>query len=149
MREEFTEQLRSALDHAQQEARKLNQDFVGAEHLLLGLLSSDDSEAVAGLRLANIGLQELREQLVEVLPRGSEPPVVTGDLPLSPKAKRVVNTALVSAQAEGSNVVSSRRLLRSLLDERETVVRIVLRSVGADLDHLQRVLMDGSIHPEK
>jgi ATP-dependent Clp protease ATP-binding subunit ClpC len=149
MREEFTENLRTALDRAQDEARKLNQDFVGTEHLLLGLLASEDSEAVLGLRQANVGLRELREQLVEVLPKGSEPPVVTGNLPLSPKAKRVINAALVSAQSEGAGRVTSRRLLSSLLEECETVVRTVLRGVGADIDQLQRLLMDGSIQPEK
>jgi ATP-dependent Clp protease ATP-binding subunit ClpC len=149
MREAFTEELRAALDRAQQEARGLNQDFVGTEHLLLGLLAAEDSEAVAGLRRGNVGLRELREQLVEVLPKGSEPPVVTGNLPLSPKAKRVINSALVSAQTEGSGRVSSRRLLVSLLEDCDTVVRSVLRGVGADIDHLHRLLLDGSIQPEK
>jgi ATP-dependent Clp protease ATP-binding subunit ClpC len=149
MREEFTDNLRRALDKAQDEARALNQDFVGTEHLLLGILEVEDSEAVAGLRLANVGLRELREKLVEVLPKGAEDPVVTGSLPLSPKARRVVNGALVNAQTAGLSRVSSRMLLVSLLDDCETVVRSVLRGVGADIEHLQRVLVqDGAIPPE-
>jgi ATP-dependent Clp protease ATP-binding subunit ClpC len=150
MREEFTDRLRLALDKAQDEARGLNQDFVGTEHLLLGLLATDDSEAVAGLRLAGVGLGELRDRLIEVLPRGAESPVVTGSLPLSPKARRVINTALVNAQSAGLPRVSSRLLLVSLLEDCETVVRSVMRGVGADLDHLQRVLVqDGAIQPEE
>jgi ATP-dependent Clp protease ATP-binding subunit ClpC len=149
MREEFTDRLRLALDKAQAEARGLNQDFVGTEHLLLGLLAADDSEAVAGLKLAGVGLGELRQKLIEVLPRGAEAPVVTGSLPLSPKARRVINTALVNAQTAGTPRVSSRLLLVSLLEDCETVVRSVLRDAGADIDHLQRVLVqDGSIQPE-
>ena len=151
MREEFTTRLRSALDKAQEEARGLNQDFVSTEHLLLGLIGAgDDAEAVNGLRLANVGLGELREALVAALPRGDEAPVVTGHLPLSPKARRVVNAALVKAQTQGLPRVSSRTLLVSLLDECEPVVRTAMRGVGADLDHLQRVLVqDGAIQPEE
>ena len=150
MREEFTDRLRRALDKAQDEARGLNQDFVGTEHLLLGLLDGDDSEAVAGLKLAGVGLGELRKKLVDVLPRGAESPVVTGSLPLSPKARRVINTALVNAQSAGRPRVSSRSLLVSLLEDCETMVRSVMRDAGADLDHLQRVLeQDGAIQPEE
>ena len=150
MREEFTDCLRVALEKAQEEARGLNQDFVSTEHLLLGLIGGDDSEAVNGLRLAGVGLGELRDSLLAVLPRGSETPVVTGHLPLSPKARRVVNAALVRAQTQGLPRVSSRLLLGSLLDECEPVVRTAMRGVGTDLDHLQRVLVqDGAIHPEE
>jgi ATP-dependent Clp protease ATP-binding subunit ClpC len=150
MREEFTTRLRVALEKAQQEARALNQDFVSTEHLLLGLLDTDNSEAVTGLQLAGIGLEELRRHLTTSLPRGDETPVVTGNLPLSPKARRAVNTALVKAQSSGASRVSSRMLLVSLLDECDTVVRSAMRDVGADMDHLQRVLLqDGAIQPEE
>ncbi len=150
MREEFTSQLKLALDKAQGEARELNQDFVSTEHLLLGVMAVDDSEAVAGLKLAGVELDELREKLIHALPRGSEAPVVTGHLPLSPKARRAINTSLVRAQAAGLSRVSSRTLLVALLDEGETVVRSSMRDVGADLDHLARVLVqDGAIQPEE
>ena len=150
MREEFTNRLRSALDKAQDEARELNQDFVSTEHLLLGLLGGpDDAEAVAGLRLAGVELSELRRKLIDALPRGGEPPVVTGSLPLSPKAHRAVNEALVKAQSAGLPRVSSRMLLVSLLEDCEAAVTKALRDAGADLDHLRRVLeQDGSIQPE-
>jgi ATP-dependent Clp protease ATP-binding subunit ClpC len=150
MREEFTDRLRTALDKAQDEARRLNQEFVGTEHLLLGLLMTDASEASDGLRRAGIGRTELHERLVASLPHGGEAPVVTGKLPLSPKAHEAVNAAIVNAQAAGSSRVSSRLLLAALLDERETAVRSAMRESGADLDHLHRVLtQDGTIQPEK
>ena len=149
MREEFTSQLRVALDQAQDEARGLNQDFVSTEHLLLGLLRTDDSEAVAGLKLAGVDPGELRRHLTDALPRGAESPGVTGHLPLSPKARRAVNAALVRAQAAGSPRISSRLLLVSLLEECETASRSAMREVGTDIDHLQRVLVqDGAIQPE-
>lgn len=151
MREEFTNRLRSALDKAQDEARALNQDFVSAEHLLLGLLGgADDAEAVVGLRLAGVGLPELRQNLIDALPRGGESPVVTGSLPLSPKARRTINAALVKAQSAGLPRVTSRLLLVSLLEDCEAAVTKALRDAGADLDHLQRLLVqqDGAIQPE-
>ena len=149
MREAFTAQLKLALEKAQGEARALNQDFVSTEHLLLGLLDAESSEAVAGLRLAGIERAELRKKLTTALPRGAEAPVVTGTLPLSPKAVRAVNGALVKAQSSGAPRVSSRLLLCSLLEECETAVRGALRDSGADIDHLQRVLVqDGAIAPE-
>jgi ATP-dependent Clp protease ATP-binding subunit ClpC len=150
MREEFTTCLRLALDKAQEEARGLNQDFVSTEHLLLGLIGGDDSEAVNGLRLAGVEIGELRNALLEALPRPGETPVVTGHLPLSPKARQIINAALVKAQTHGLPRVSSRLLLVSLLDDCEPVVRTAMRDVGTDLDHLQRVLVqDGAIQPEE
>ena len=150
MREEFTSQLKLALDKAQGEARELNQDFVSTEHLMLGLLSASESEAVAGLELGGVELDALRKKLVAALPRGGEAPVVTGNLPLSPQARRAINNALVKAQTGGESRVSSRLLLVSLLDDADTIVRSTMRDVGADLDHLQRVLtQDGQIPREE
>jgi ATP-dependent Clp protease ATP-binding subunit ClpC len=149
MREALTDHLRRALAEAQQEARRLNQEFVGTEHLLLGLLSVGDTEALAGLTLAGVERDALRTRLTESLPHGAQPPVVTGDLPLSPNAQRAINAALVTAQSTGASHVSTRMLLVALLDECQTLVRPAMRAVGADLDHLHRVLVqDGAIQPE-
>ena len=149
MREALTQQLSEALAQAQHEARTLNQEFVGTEHLLLGLLSVDDTEALAGLTLAGVERDALRKQLTESLPRADQSPGVTGDLPLSPNAQRAINTAVTKAQSTGSPRVSTRMLLVALLEECQTLVRPAMRAVGADLDHLQRVLVqDGAIQPE-
>jgi ATP-dependent Clp protease ATP-binding subunit ClpC len=149
MREALTDQLRQALDQAQQEARALNQEFVSTEHLLLGLLAVGDTEALAGLTLAGVERDALRKRLTESLPRADQSPGITGDLPLSPNAQRAINVAVTKAQSTGSPRVSTRMLLVALLDECQTLVRPALRAVGADLDHLQRVLVqDGTIPPE-
>lgn len=149
MREALTNQLRQALTRAQQEARALNQEFVGTEHLLLGLLGSDDTEALAGLKLAGVERDALHKRLTESLPRAEASPGVTGDLPFSPNAQRVINAAVLKAQSAGASHVSTRMLLVALLDECQTLVRPAMRAVGADLDHLQRVLIqDGSIQLE-
>src|ERR1700721_1028566 len=103
MREAMTGQLRLALETAQAQARQLNQDFVGTEHLLLGLIAanhtSEESEAVRAIRASEINLDELRESLIKALPQGTETPVVTGQLPFSPTAKDAMNAAIVTATA--------------------------------------------------
>ena len=149
MREALTDQLTRALVEAQKEARALNQEFVGTEHLLLGLLSVGDTEALAGLKLAGVERDALRKRMTESLPRADQSPGITGDLPLSPNAQRAINSAVTKAQSTGSPRVSTRMLLVALLDECQTLVRPAMRAVGADLDHLQRVLVqDGTIQPE-
>lgn len=140
MREALTGQLRVALANAQAAARRLDQDFVGSEHLLLGILTTDSCEAVEAMRKHEINLAELRQALEAALPSGEEDPVVTGNLPLSPKAQRAFNGALVKAQTLHEPSVSTRLLLLSLLDEPETAIRDGLRTCGADLDQLVRLL---------
>jgi ATP-dependent Clp protease ATP-binding subunit ClpC len=135
MRETFTNTLRSALAGAQAAARSHNQDFVGTEHLMLGLLDGD-GEAVRALRGAHADPPRLRAQVDDGLPRGVEPPVVTGDLPLSPKAQRVINGALVKAQSLREPTVSTRLLLLSLLDEVPPAVATALAACGVDTEAL-------------
>jgi ATP-dependent Clp protease ATP-binding subunit ClpC len=153
MHEAMTEQLCLALEAAEAHARQLNQDYVGTEHLLLGLLGTDHapdgaSEALRALRSSEISLDELRTKLVGALPHCAEPPVVTGKLPLSPNAKRAVNAALVNAQATHEPRVSTRLLLRALLEDPESETRASLRSCGADVERLQTLLDEPAKHPE-
>jgi ATP-dependent Clp protease ATP-binding subunit ClpC len=153
MREAMTEQLRLALETAQAQARQLNNDFVGTEHLLLGLLAANhasdgESEAVRALRRSEISLEELRESLVKALPRHAESPVVAGQLPHSPNAKRAVNAAIVGAQAMHEPRVSTRLMLRALLEDPESEIRASLRACGADLDRLQNTVDAPAQHPE-
>jgi ATP-dependent Clp protease ATP-binding subunit ClpC len=153
MREAMTEQLRLALETAQAQARQLNNDFVGTEHLLLGLLatkhaSDGDSEAVRALRKLGISLEELRTSLVKALPHGDEAPVITGSLPFSPNAKHALNGAIISAQADHEPRVSTRLMLRALLVDPESEIRASLRACGADLDRLQTTLDEPAKHPE-
>src|SRR5947207_1499858 len=116
MREALTQTFRLALQSAQSAARQLHQDFVGTEHLMLGLLGTD-GDAARAMRSAHADPAQVNTALRAALPCGAEPPVVTGDLPLSPKAQRIVNGAIVKAQAMRVTQVSTRFLLLSLLDE--------------------------------
>lgn len=142
MRQDMSGQLRNAIANAQVSARHLNQDFVSSEHLLLGVLAASGSQATAVLQKDEVSLSELRDALLASLPHAQNDPVVTGDLPLSPKAKRAVHTALVKAQAMQEPSITTRHLVLALLDEPETAIRDALRRCGADLDQLIRLLME-------
>lgn len=149
MREGFTQHLRQVLDAAQHAARDLNRDFVTTEHLVLGVVHVADCEAAYLIQRNEVNLVELRDRLVRALPRGDRAPVVVGELPLSPKAQRAIQNALVLAQRLGEPAVSSRLLLASLLEEPDTAVRDSFRSCGADLDLLQGLLADAPPRPEE
>ena len=149
MREEFTTQLRKVLDEAQAAARSLNQEFVGTEHLTLGMLACEPCEVARAMRLNEIDVEEFRQHLLDDLPKGGEPPVVAGSLPLSPKAKRAINEAIVKAQVAQESRVSSRFVMLSLLEEPETAIRQALRDIGADVDQLQRLLAKPPAEPEE
>ncbi len=147
MREALSETFRSALVAAQSAARELHQDFVGTEHLMLGLLTTD-GEATRILRGGHAHPEQVKNALLTAMPKGEQPPVVTGDLPLSPKAQRTINGAIVKAQALRETRVSTRLLLLSLLDELHTTIRKALDETGTDTDSLQPKLAEKPAVPE-
>src|SRR5271170_6956270 len=120
MMEHLSESASRALDAAQFQARDLNQDFVGTEHLLLGVLSDDQSDACKTLARCKVDVAKLVQSLLAMLPKGERPPVVAGPLPLSPKAKHILDAALVAAGAGRVGRVPTRLLLLALLDESGT-----------------------------
>jgi ATP-dependent Clp protease ATP-binding subunit ClpC len=148
MREAITDTFRKTLSEAQSAARALNQDFVGTEHFMLGLLTTD-GEAAQALITSHGEPAKLRTVLQQALPRGEQPPVVTGDLPLSPRAQRAINGAIVKAQSMRESRVSTRFLLLSLLDEPGTLMRDALDKCGVDFDVLQPKLAEKPATLEK
>src|SRR5206468_6156975 len=91
-----TETLSQVFANAQLEARRRNQEFVGVEHLALALLDDDGSEAVRVLRQMNIESGYVRNALAHTLPTAEEEPLITGDLPVSPKAQRIITSAITA-----------------------------------------------------
>jgi len=139
MRLGFTETLSAALLCADEQARKFGHDFVGTEHLLIGILVSKSGDAYRSLQ-AETNVEQLLPELVSSLPEGGEHAEIHGRLPLSPKAQRVVNTAISEAQAAGQTAVSSRFLLLALLGDADSAVGQILTDGGADLDELRGLL---------
>lgn len=142
MREAFTQTLLHILDLAQREARDHRQEFVGTEHLFLAVISCETCEAVNILRQQHLDPAALRSSVMGELPVAGEMPVITGDLPLSPKAQRVINGAIVKAQALREPRISTRFLLLSLLDEPHTVIRVAINAGGEDVNQLRQALVD-------
>jgi ATP-dependent Clp protease ATP-binding subunit ClpC len=148
MRPGFTETLSAALLHADEQARRLGKDFVGTEHLLLGIITGKSGDAFKALQ-AETNIDQLLSRLSGALPKEAQQVVVTGRLPLSPKAQRAINTSISEAQAAGAAVVSTRFLLLTLLEEGETAVVEILQRSGADLDELRGMLSRPAESPEK
>ncbi len=148
MRQNLTESLRQTLDHAQEQARQLNQEYVTTEHLVLGMLASDGTDARRSLQACHIDAPALRKALLTALPKADSPSGVTGALPMSQTAQQVLNNAIVKAQALRVEKVGTRLLLSALLEEGPSAVRDALRSCGADLDDILRQLAHSPQTPE-
>ena len=140
MQPQLTDSTRKVLDQAQTEARNLNQEFVGTEHLLLGMLGCHNCHVSRVLRQHHVDREAVRTQLLTVLGYAEENPNVTGNLPLSPKAQRAVNAAVVMSRSLREPKVSTRVLMLALMDEPKTVFVHALRETGVDVESLVRAL---------
>jgi len=143
-----TDTLHQIFTSAQLEARRCNQEFVGIEHLAMALLDDDDSEAVRVLQQMNVSSGYVRNELAHVVPGRKEDPVITGNLPLSPKVQRLINTALVASQAAGREKLSSRFVLSAMLAEASGLVCEAFRRDGGDSNELARALRERDVTPE-
>jgi ATP-dependent Clp protease ATP-binding subunit ClpC len=149
MREAFTHTLKQTLEIAQREAREHRQEFVGTDHLFLGVIACEDCEAAHVLRRQHLSPSQLRTAVLADLPVAAEPPVISGDLPLSPRAQRVINGAIAKAQTLREHRISTRFLLLSLLDEQQTLVRDAIVDGGGDINQLRQALVDMPAEDEK
>lgn len=148
MQPPFTECARSIIHQAQREARDLNQEFVGTEHVALSILNVRSCEAIRILHANHVNPESVRAALLAVMPRSAEPPVISGDLPLSPKAQRAVNSSIVVAQSLRQPKISTRAVLLALMEEDASPFVTALRSAGADIDTLRQALRLPSEEPE-
>jgi ATP-dependent Clp protease ATP-binding subunit ClpC len=135
MRLGFTDTMTAAVREAEEEARRLGQETVGAEHLLLGILDQKSGEAMRTLASA-VNVTQLRRLLDKKLPHAAEPSMVTGRLSFSPLTQEAINSAISAAQAAGMAKVSTRFVLAALLEDPPLAVVESLRAAGADLDDL-------------
>jgi hypothetical protein len=126
----FTDRARTAVALAQDEARRLDHDYVGTEHILLGLLA--EHEGVAGVVLGRLGvsLEKARAQVEETVGRGSGPPA--GTMRFAPRAKKVLQIALAEARRLGSSSIGTEHLLLATTSERSGVGAEILLEHGID-----------------
>ncbi|MDD2372109.1 MAG: ATP-dependent Clp protease ATP-binding subunit, partial [Syntrophomonadaceae bacterium] len=136
------QRARNAVIHAQEEARQLNHPAIGTEHILLGLLK--EGEGVGARALLNMGvdLQKVREEITRLIGTdGINAERAAGDLPITPRAKKVFNLAFDEARLQGVNYVGTEHLLLALIREEEGVAGQVLISMGVRLDQVREQVM--------
>lgn len=149
MFERFTDGARRVVVLAQEEARILNHNYIGTEHLLLGLVHDDRGGAAATLRSMGIGLEDVRSQVLQIIGHGQRAP--SGHIPFTPRAKKVLELSLREAQQLGDPWIDTEHLLLGLIreGEGEGVGAQVLLRLGADLNGVrQRVLQVLAGHPD-
>jgi ATP-dependent Clp protease ATP-binding subunit ClpC len=144
--EKFSERARRVLTSAQEEAQKLNHSYIGTEHLLLGLIREEEGIAAKVLTNLGISLSKIRSAVEFIIGRGEK--ASTGEIGLTPRAKRVIELAIDEARQLGHNYIGTEHLLLGLLHEGEGVAAGVLDSFGINLEQARNetnnVLSQGS-----
>ncbi|NND14557.1 MAG: AAA family ATPase, partial [Acidimicrobiia bacterium] len=139
MFERFTERARRVVVLAQEEARLLNHNYIGTEHILLGLIHEGEGLAAQALQNLNIKLESVRTQVVETLGQGAQSP--TGHIPFTPRAKKVLELSLREALQLGHNYIGTEHILLGLIREGEGVAAQVLVKLGADLHKVRQTVI--------
>jgi hypothetical protein len=141
MFERFTDRARRVLVLAQEEARLLNHNFIGTEHLLLGLIHEGEGVAAQALQAMGISLEAVRARVEETIGSPGSG-TQTGSPPFTPRAKKVLELSLREALQLGHNYIGTEHILLGLVREGEGVAAQVLVSLGADLPRVRRHVMD-------
>jgi ATP-dependent Clp protease ATP-binding subunit ClpC len=136
MFERFTDRARRVVVLAQEEARMLNHNYIGTEHILLGLIHEGEGVAAKGLETLGISLEAVRAQVEEIIGQGQQAP--SGHIPFTPRAKKVLELSLREALQLGHNYIGTEHILLGLIREGEGVAAQVLVKLGADLTRVRQ-----------
>ncbi len=136
MFERFTDRARRVVVLAQEEARMLNHNYIGTEHILLGLIHEGEGVAAKALESMNISLEAVRQQVEEIIGHGQQAP--SGHIPFTPRAKKVLELSLREALQLGHNYIGTEHILLGLIREGEGVAAQVLVKLGADLNRVRQ-----------
>src|SRR5690625_779206 len=136
MFERFTDRARRVVVLAQEEAKMLNHNYIGTEHILLGLIHEGEGVAAKALESLGISLEAVRQQVEEIIGQGQQPP--TGHIPFTPRAKKVLELSLREALQLGHNYIGTEHILLGLIREGEGVAAQVLVKLGADLTRVRQ-----------
>ncbi len=139
MFERFTDRARRVIVLAQEEARGLKHNYIGTEHLLLGLIHEGDGVAAKAMEMSGLKLEDVRGAVVELIGEGEKP--VEGHIPFTPRAKRVFELSFREALQLGHNYIGTEHLLLGLLKEGDGVAAQVLHKLGADPSKIRKAVM--------
>jgi ATP-dependent Clp protease ATP-binding subunit ClpC len=129
MFERFTDRARRVIVLAQEESQRLSHNYIGTEHLMLGLLAERDGVAARALESLNVTLTAAREQVEEIIGLGDQKP--HGHIPFTPRAKKILELSLREALTTGSQVIDTQHLLLGLVDEGDGAGAQILQRLGA------------------
>jgi ATP-dependent Clp protease ATP-binding subunit ClpC len=139
MFERFTDRARRVVVLAQEEARMLNHNYIGTEHILLGLIHEGEGVAAKALESLGIALEGVRAQVEEIIGEGQQAP--SGHIPFTPRAKKVLELSLREALQLGHNYIGTEHILLGLIREGEGVAAQVLVKLGADLNRVRQQVL--------
>ncbi len=142
MFEKFTERARKVMSLARQEAQRLNSEFIGTEHILLGIIQEGGGVAAKVLKNLNVDLKRIRQEIEKLITPSTSPTVTLGQLPFSPRAKRVIELAGEAASQLGHDVIGTEHLLLGLLKENEGIAAQVLTNLGLKLDEVRDMVLE-------
>jgi ATP-dependent Clp protease ATP-binding subunit ClpC len=137
MFDRFTERARQVVVLAQDEARGLKHDYIGTEHLLLGLLGEPDSAARRVLQSLAISDGSVRDQVVRIVGEGEGEAALAGQIPFTPRAKKVLELALREGMSLGHDYIGTEHILLGIARENGGVAARILRDLGADAETIR------------
>jgi ATP-dependent Clp protease ATP-binding subunit ClpC len=132
MFERFTDRARRVVVQAQEEARALGHNYVGTEHVLLGLIHEGSGVAAKVLESLGISQETVRQRVTDAVDQGKQAP--SGHIPFTPRAKKLLELALQESRALGHNYIGTEHILLGLIHEGDGVAAQVLTELGADLN---------------
>jgi ATP-dependent Clp protease ATP-binding subunit ClpC len=139
MFERFTERARQVVVFAQDEARAFRHNYIGTEHLLLGLLREEEGLAARVLESLNVSLDEVRAQVARIVGEGEE--VTSGQIPFTPRGKKVLELALREAHALGHGYIGTEHILLGVARENQGVASRILLDFGVDAEMIREDLL--------
>jgi len=136
----FTERARKVIILAKEEARRFNHDYIGTEHILLGLIREGEGVAAAVLQKMGVSLENIRIEIEKLVQPGPTTQII-GDIPFTPRAKKALELAMEEARALGHNYIGTEHLLLGLIREGEGIASQVLMNLGLDLNSVRNEVM--------
>jgi ATP-dependent Clp protease ATP-binding subunit ClpC len=134
----FTERVRKVLAMASEEAARLRHEYVGTEHILLGLIREGEGVAAAVLQNLQVDLDEIKQKIEEQVKKGRAPALTRPDLPYTSRAKKVLELAMSEARELDHSYVGTEHLLLGLLREEKGIAAQVLRALGVEIASVRR-----------
>jgi ATP-dependent Clp protease ATP-binding subunit ClpC len=138
--ERFTERAKQVVVLAQDEARALKHNYIGTEHILLGLLREEEGLAARVLESLDVTVEEVRAQVARIIGPGDEP-IVSGQIPFTPRAKKVLELSLREALSLKHNYIGTEHILLGLVRENEGVAARILLDFDADAEKIRNEIM--------